>query len=96
MTSIGNYSFIKCNGLTGITISDSVISIGAGAFLYCDGLTSVNFGGTIPSSDFSDYDPFPGDLRTKFYATDKTNGTPGTYTRANGSEVWTRIIKKCD
>jgi hypothetical protein len=30
-------------------------------------------------------------LYAKFYATDKTNGTPGTYTRPNGgSEEWTR------
>jgi hypothetical protein len=29
-------------------------------------------------------------LRNKFYATDSTNGTPGTYTRAIGSETWTK------
>jgi hypothetical protein len=34
---------------------------------------------------------FPGDLRAKFYATDRTNGTPGTYTRPSGSSnTWTR------
>jgi len=35
--------------------------------------------------------PFDGDLRDKFYATDKTNGTPGRYTRKSGSEEWTKI-----
>jgi hypothetical protein len=31
-------------------------------------------------------------LRKKFYATDKTNGTPGTYTRRSGSrKTWTRM-----
>jgi hypothetical protein len=32
-------------------------------------------------------------LRTKFYATDATNGTPGTYTTTapvSSSPVWTR------
>jgi hypothetical protein len=29
-------------------------------------------------------------LRNKFYATDRTNGTPGTYTRANAGTTWTR------
>jgi hypothetical protein len=30
-------------------------------------------------------------LRDKFYATDEANGTPGTYTRARGSETWTLL-----
>jgi hypothetical protein len=30
-------------------------------------------------------------LRNKFYATDKAKGTPGTYTRPNGSsDTWTK------
>jgi hypothetical protein len=33
---------------------------------------------------------FDGDLRDKFYATDSDYGTPGTYTRPNGSSsTWT-------
>jgi len=64
------------------------------AFYPCDNLTSVTFLGTIPSSGFhseSYNNVFPGDLRTKFYATNSTNGTPGTYTRPNGSSsTWTK------
>jgi hypothetical protein len=33
---------------------------------------------------------FLGDLRDKFYATDKVYGTPGTYTRASGGNTWTK------
>jgi len=34
---------------------------------------------------------FPGDLRDKFYATDKTKGTAGTYTRPDSkSTTWTK------
>ena len=46
VTSIGNYAFEWCSGLTSITIPNSVTSIGEYAFYNCDGLTSV----TIPNS----------------------------------------------
>ena len=46
VTSIGDWAFYVCEGLTSITIPYSVTSIGYAAFSYCDGLTSV----TIPSS----------------------------------------------
>ena len=46
VTSIGEWSFEYCSGLTSVTIPSSVTSIGCGAFGNCSGLTSV----TIPSS----------------------------------------------
>ena len=45
VTSIGNFAFDACYGLTGVTIPASVTSVGMGAFYRC-GLTSV----TIPAS----------------------------------------------
>ena len=40
VTSIGNYAFYNCQGLTGVLdISNSVISIGSSAFYDCNGLT---------------------------------------------------------
>ena len=46
VTSIGNYAFYGCTGLTSVTIPDSVTSIGYCAFDGCTSLTSV----TIPDS----------------------------------------------
>ena len=47
VTSIGDYAFSNCTGLTGtLTIPNSVTSIGYGAFSGCTGLTTL----TIPNS----------------------------------------------
>ena len=46
ITSIGNYAFANCTGLTEITIPSGVTSIGNYAFNGCTGITSI----TIPES----------------------------------------------
>ena len=46
VTSIRDYAFYYCTGLTSVTIGNSVASIGDWVFSYCSGLTSV----TIPNS----------------------------------------------
>ena len=42
VTSIGNYAFYDCSGLTSVTIPNSVTSIGSGAFYDCSGLKEVH------------------------------------------------------
>jgi len=94
VTSIGIQTFQDCTNLTSITIPPSVTSIEAQAFYGCTSLTSVTFAGTITSTNFvSGSTVFYGDLRAKFYATNTSNGTPGTYTTTapvGSSSVWTK------
>jgi len=89
VTSIEDGAFFFCENLVSIIIPAGIKNIGMMAF-HCNSLNSVTFKGTIPSSEFNNTAFAFGDLRDKFYATDKTNGTPGTYTRESGGEVWTK------
>ena len=42
-TTIAEYAFDGCHGLTSITFPDSLTHIGESAFYECDGLTSITF-----------------------------------------------------
>jgi len=100
--NIEDGAFADCPKITSIIIPKSVKGIGQYAFEGCTNLVSVTFQGTIDKKYFGyEYDefydeyyggdsPFDGDLREKFYATNKTMGTPGTYTRTSGGTTWTR------
>jgi hypothetical protein len=48
-SSIGDYAFNACNGLTSITIPDSVASISNNAFESCNGLTAINVAPNNPN-----------------------------------------------
>ena len=47
VTSIGDYAFLYCSGLTSVTIGDSVTSIGDYAFSFCSGLRSVTISNSV-------------------------------------------------
>jgi hypothetical protein len=102
VTSIGELAFSSCS-LASVTIPSGVTSIGGYAFCNCTSLASVTFAGTINSDKFGGsvgpstmvnfVYPFDGDLRNKFYATNSSNGTPGTYTTTapvGTASVWTK------
>ena len=48
-TSIGEYAFSGCSGLTSIAIPNGVTSIGEAAFYGCSGLTNIYYTGDIAS-----------------------------------------------
>ena len=49
VTSIGEFAFSDCSGLTSVAIPNSVTSIGDYAFSSCSGLTSVTIGNSVTS-----------------------------------------------
>lgn len=49
VTSIGQYSFDGCSGLTSLEIPNSVTSIGQSAFEGCSGVTSLKIPGSVTS-----------------------------------------------
>ena len=49
VTSIGDYTFRECRGLTSVSIGNSVTSIGDRAFEDCRGLTSVEIPNSVTS-----------------------------------------------
>lgn len=49
VTSIGEYAFYSCRGLTRIAISSQVTSIGESAFASCENLTNVNLSNGLQS-----------------------------------------------
>ena len=60
VTSIGDYAFNYCFGLTSIEIPNSVTSIGSSAFDGCSGLRSVTCEATsVPSTNSSAFDNIP-------------------------------------
>ncbi len=49
VTSIGDYAFSSCTGLTSVNIGNGVTSIGERAFSYCTGLTSIEIPDSVTS-----------------------------------------------
>ena len=51
MTTIDDYAFEGCTGLTSVTIPNSVTTIGRSAFYNCSSLTNVIIGSSVTTID---------------------------------------------
>ena len=88
ITSIGDYAFSGCSGLTELTLPNSVTSIGEKAFSDCSGLSEITSLAEIPPKcDFK-----------VFYGVDKTNcelivpeGSVAAYKQAEGWKEFSNI-----
>ncbi|MDE6061929.1 MAG: leucine-rich repeat domain-containing protein, partial [Duncaniella sp.] len=79
VTSIGDYAFMGCIGLTSMTLPEGVASIGDCAFMSCSGLTSITLPAgvtTIGRRAFTDC----GNLTSIIYLADQlTNGVSSIF-----------------
>jgi hypothetical protein len=59
VSSVGNYAFEYCGGLTSVTFPGSVTNIGTSAFNGCNRLKSYYFLGNAPNADFEAFGVTP-------------------------------------
>ena len=87
VTSIGNFPFYNCTGLTSISIPKSVTSIGAYTFSGCGNLTEI----TVPCDSTLTKDAFEdASEKVKYrHSLVKTDAKDATYTEAGNVEYWT-------
>ncbi len=71
VTSIGDYAFYSCSGLTNVTIPNNVTNIGDYAFENCTSLTNVYFQGNAPAVGLS---VFAGDNNVTVYYLSASTG----------------------
>ncbi|MBP8936607.1 MAG: leucine-rich repeat domain-containing protein, partial [Prevotella sp.] len=57
VTSLGDFCFASCSGLTSITIPSSVTSLGERCFYGCSGIETVYFKGKVPENTSKSYIP---------------------------------------
>lgn len=89
VSSIGEYSFAFCTGLTAIVIPDSVTEIGSSAFRYCEGLLSVTVGRGVQSMDGSEFSECNNLRDVIFEAVDCKNSSDHEYSRLFPSSLET-------
>ncbi len=74
VTSIGDYAFSECSGLTSVTIPEGVTSIGDAAFSFCAGIPSVTLPDSLTSIGFGAFTCCP-DLKTLTFGSGLTSIT---------------------
>ena len=72
VTTIGDFAFRYCDGVTGVTFDDALTSIGQEAFYGCNALTSVTFGDALTTIGESAFDGCDGLTSVTFGNAPKT------------------------
>jgi hypothetical protein len=97
VTSIGNYAFWGCAGLTSINIPSSVTSLGEYAFYNCTGLTSITSEITEPFAVrlkafqyWDDYNETDKPLTATLYV---PFGTKAKYEATKGWSLFANIVE---
>ena len=91
VTSIGEYAFAECNGLTSIIIPDSVTIIGENAFLGTSNLTSVYYKGSEKQWDRLDTTNTGLNEKTVYFYSETTPTESGNYWHSVDGKVETHF-----
>ena len=85
ITSIGEWAFRDCSGLTSIEIPNRVTSIGSDAFDRCSGLTSVTIGNSVTSIGNTAFKDCTGLISITNYATTPQSINSNVFDNVNKS-----------
>ena len=94
VSSIGDYAFSSCSGLTSIEIPSSVVNIGECAFEGCSGLTSVTIPNSVTSIGLRAFAVCSGLTSVTNYATTPQTINEGVFSNVNVSECTLYVPKE--
>ena len=90
LTRVGSNGFLNCSALTSINLPATLTTIGAYAFDGCTRLANVQFNSILTQENFSQYEPFRGDLRIKYFLDGGGKGLYRISMTVDGYPFWVK------